>query len=67
MITLGQLLAILVGVVGAFFGAAVWAFTHLEQIEILLSWVYRLFSWTGRRIKLKAIATQIQSRINVTS
>ncbi len=61
MISLGQLVIIL----SAIFAAVGWAFTHLEQIEILLGWLLRIFSWIHRRVKLKAINTQIQAKINV--
>lgn len=38
---------------------------HLEKIGILLTWLCRLFSWVSRRIRLRGVASQIQSRINI--
>ena len=45
--------------------AFLWVFSHLEQVEKIVSWIYRLFAWTHRTIKLKAVAGQIQSQVNV--
>jgi transcription antitermination factor NusA-like protein len=42
-----------------------WVLTHLEQIELLLTYIYRLFSWLSRRIRLRGVASQIQSWINL--
>jgi transcription antitermination factor NusA-like protein len=39
----------------------------LEQIASLISCGLRLFSWTSRRIKLKAVTAQIESQINLVS
>lgn len=44
-----------------------WIVTHLVQINILLTWLCRLFSWTSRRIKLTGVTSQIQSKINVVA
>lgn len=65
MINLPQLLAIVVSILIAVGIFLVWAFTHLEQLGILLTWIYRLLSWANRRIRLRAITSQIQSKINV--
>ena len=54
----------LVILVGVFLGGVAWAFTHLERVDILLTWLYRAFSWLGRSVKLRAVASQIQSGIN---
>jgi len=67
MISVSQLLAVLSTLSVAVGAGLLWGFTHLEQLEIALTWLYRLFSWAGRSFKLRAVATQIQSRINVAA
>jgi len=61
---LSLLIIIVLFICGPF---VVWVLAHLEQIGILLTWVYRLFSWTSRKIKLKGVTSQIESKINVVA
>lgn len=54
----------LIGVSGLIIAILIWAFTNLEQIEILISWINRGVAWVSRSRRRKAISTQIQARIN---
>ena len=65
MITLPQLLVIVTGILTIAASLFVVAFIHIEQVYLLLSWIYRLLSWINKRFRLKAVTSQVQSRINV--
>lgn len=65
MITLPQLLAIVTGILTIAAALFVVAFIHIEQVYLLLSWIYRLLSWINKRFRLRAVISQVQSRINV--
>ncbi|MBA7669667.1 Transcription termination/antitermination protein NusA [subsurface metagenome] len=61
------LLAVLLSLltVGGLVGFAIWVFNNLAQIGAILTWFYRLFSWISRKIMLRGVTSQIQSRINI--
>jgi len=67
MIKISLLLEILVLGLISMCIALYWAFTHLAQLAIVVTWLCRLFSWVSRGIKFKAVANEIQSRINVST
>lgn len=50
---------------GGLVGCVIWALNNLGQIDTILTWIYRLFSWISRKIRLRGVTSQIQSRINV--
>ena len=67
MISAGELWAYLGGLVVLLGGGLAWILTHLGQVQTIVAFLFRLFSWASRNIRLKAVSTQIQSRINVSA
>jgi hypothetical protein len=55
----------IIGIVMLFLGTLALVVSHLEQLGKLLTWFYQIFSWASRRIRLRGVSSQIQSRINV--
>ncbi len=66
-ISIEQFIALITATLAIITGTVIWIFYNLEQISILLSWLYRVFSWASRRLRNKAIESQIQSKINAAS
>lgn len=60
-LTLGKVVAFIIGIAGI----VLLVINYLEKIDTFLTYIYRFFSWLSRRIKLRGVASQIQSRINV--
>ena len=41
--------------------------THLNEVERIIAWLYRMFSWIHQRFEYGNVATNIQASINTIS
>lgn len=49
---------------GVFIAIFYLIFLHLESIDILRSWIWKLVCWITRSVKLGAVSAEIQAKIN---